>query len=286
MSYVSGQVPGTASLLLHWDLPPVSKKDFSARFLFLRSALQGWDRDRGGKAQLLLGPTDRHALPYIRSLLARAGTQLSGPAPVQLELCTNLLQGVTNCPAYCPGRHALDPTLDLAPPSDRPHNLEPELEFRVLAVESPVCYWVRLADPAWPACWARLTVRLARHSTTRPAPVPAAKLQDGWSDLVAVWSATGHLHRAKVMTRAGQEEEGWKRVKLENNKGEDLFPVPNSDSGSRYVCSLWIVLLIAANLSQHSQRTSPSSSSRGRFGRVVARLLRNNWAGGKDAGDV
>ena len=196
-----------------------------------------------------MGPTDHHALPYIRSLLARAGTQLSGPAPVQLELCTNLQQGVTNCPAYCPGRHALDPTLDLAPPSDRPHNLEPELEFRVLAVESPVCYWVRLADPAWPACWARLTVRLARHSTTRPAPVPAAKLEDGWSDLVAVWSATGHLHRAKVMTRAGREEEGWKVWLLDSAEtwtvpASSITPLPPSCSLS--VCPAGAVQVVVA----------------------------------------
>ena len=71
-------------------------------------------------------------------------------------------------------------------------------------------------------------------------PVPACDVAaPGLSGLAA------HL----AEHRREQEEEGWRRVKLENNKGEDLFPVPNSDSGSRNGCFSLIFLLIAANLS-------------------------------------
>ena len=71
-------------------------------------------------------------------------------------------------------------------------------------------------------------------------PVPACDATaSGLSGLAA------HLAEHR---REQEVEEGWRRVKLESNKEEDLFPVSNSDS-ERYVCSLWIVPLIAANLS-------------------------------------
>ena len=81
--------------------------------------------------------------------------------------------------------------------------------------------------------------RFAAANAALRCPVPAC-------DVVASGLSGLAAHLAEHQRE--QQEEGWRRVKLENNKGEDLFPVPNSDSG-RYVCSLWIVLLIAANLS-------------------------------------
>ena len=132
---------------VHWDMPQVSKRLFSVRFLFIKNALE-FIPERGqrkhAEVHLLLGQEDQHCFAKLLPLLRRSGAVVPS-CVVELvdggKLCEKMVEGRMDCSPRCGSRHWLD-SLD----QGMKMRLEGVIHFLVLSVETPVLYWVRVRN--------------------------------------------------------------------------------------------------------------------------------------------
>ena len=139
-------VPNIPVSLVHMVLD-CSKNQFEKRFNFLKSQLES---KRGGEVHVLLGPDDRKAFGFLRSLLTRCGNSNEIPTEIFEKLqsedlqdfCSNLVEGKICERLSCRSRHWLDVDRDKVVAG----GAEEEVRFRVTELLTPVTYRVTLTS--------------------------------------------------------------------------------------------------------------------------------------------
>ena len=158
-------VPGCSAAVTHFDIPPHSKKTFSARFSFLKDYLSG-DSCGDCRVHVLLGDDDSHAFSSLYSLLVRAEATMPDDVRFILRekhsgpVCRRLLEGRHNCLLSCNKRHWLRPE-DQG--QEAGQVLGGTITFQVLKVATPVSYIVTIKTPELDLAHHRRILAIARH---------------------------------------------------------------------------------------------------------------------------
>ena len=201
-------------VLIHWDVPTSSKTIFAQRFAFVRSCFRNLftgEQSQVGSVHLLLSTRDSASLSTILPFLKRcdapipdqllhfytslqttkAQHSLSAGAPLCMELVTTGLCSGQNT-GKCQDRHFLHKNLDT------PDVSVPDIvKFSILAVESPVVYWVKMKDSESELAFNQLMLKMARHYNNKEAKEPLETLE--LNMLVAAATDDGVYKRAKLL---------------------------------------------------------------------------------------
>jgi len=224
--------PIPTDILLHWDLPRGSKKEFGIRFTMLKPAMKSFfgeafpmkgefvyeEHDREPEnacVHLMLGKEDCDMLKTIKILLKRTGTDI----PPELDsfyfgiqtsqakercrsgepLCSQLAsRGVCRDRKLerCKQRHFLDNELDQ--PIEDAKGI---LSFLILFVESPVRYWVRIQDPDLDRKYQRLVFKMGRYFTKESNIIVLMEEEIITGKTVVARSGDGVYRRARVLSK-------------------------------------------------------------------------------------
>ena len=191
-----------------------SKTIFAQRFTFVKSCFRNLfssEHSQVGSVHLLLSMRDTACLSTILPLLRRcdapvpeplqqfytslqttkARHSLSAGTPLCTELVTTGLCSGQNT-GKCQDRHFLHKNLDT------PNVGVPDIvKFSILAVESPVVYWVKMKDSESELASNQLMLKMARHYNNQEAKEPLDTLE--LNMLVAAATDDGVYKRAKLL---------------------------------------------------------------------------------------
>ena len=217
-------------VLIHWDVPTSSKTIFAQRFTFVRSCftnLFSGEQSQGGSVHLLLSMKDSACFSTILPFLKRCDAtipeelihfynslqttktrhSLSAGSPLCMEMVTTgSCSGIRT--GKCQHRHFLHKNLD-TPDKGVPDTVK----FTILAVESPIVYWVKMKESE--SELTKLMLRMARHYNNKETKEPLVTLE--LDMLVAVATDDGVYKRAKLLEmiyEVKDEQESLVRVEV------------------------------------------------------------------------
>ena len=200
--------------LVHWDMPAQSKTNFALRFSFIRSCFTNifsGDQSQNATVHLLLTINDASSFATLALFLKRCRSEipealqrfeqsyLNSKAKRSLStgalICTDLLT-FGHCDhaktGKCQLRHVLHKDIDT--PQVRVSQV---VKFRILSVETPVMYWVRLQDLQMEKSHNKMMLSMARYYTNEKTRTPLDTLEVNM--LIAAAGDDGVYKRARVV---------------------------------------------------------------------------------------